>query len=92
VSLREESEEMWKRERTERLGSLHALTDRIEGQEGAATDHLRGLQSQIGQQLELLEHELREEARERQAGDDEIAAGLSRYMAQIQKSLEYAIL
>jgi hypothetical protein len=91
-SLREQYDEMWKQERTERLSSLHALTDRIEGQEGMASDHLRGLQSQIGQQLELLAQELQQEASERQAGDDEIVAGLNRYMAQIQKSLEYAIL
>jgi SF-assemblin/beta giardin len=91
-SLQREYDGVWKKERQERLGSLHDLTDRIEGQEDVAHMHLKELQDQIGEQLQLLAEELRQEAHERQAGDEEIVAGLNRYMSQIQKSLQYAVL
>jgi uncharacterized protein YukE len=91
-SLQREYDGVWKKERQERLGSLHDLTDRIEGQEDVAHMHLKELQDQIGEQLQLLAEELRQEAQERQAGDEDIVAGLNRYMSQIQKSLQYAVL
>jgi len=87
--LSDQYEEQWKVERRDRTAAVHALTQRVEIQEGERAAQVKGLQGRIQTALAELESALNEETRERKAQDEELVSVLNRYTAQVQTSLSY---
>jgi len=82
-------ESKWTTERQERLDSANGLNHRLDAQDMVRDEQLRVFEVSITTELRLLEDELRKETEERQLQDEQIVAGLNRYINQVQKSLSY---
>jgi hypothetical protein len=87
--IADEYRQRWTTERQERLQSVCSLQDAMMAREQAQGDEQRTLQSQVRMELDLLTTQVAQEATDRRAADEEIIAGLNRYIQQVQKSLAY---
>jgi DNA repair exonuclease SbcCD ATPase subunit len=80
-------EDLWDRERQERIECVGELVNQLELNEEARKIGRKAVEYRLEQELAQLQQELELETSERQKNDSEIAAALDRYTIQFQQSL-----
>lgn len=80
-------EELWNKERQERIECVGELVNQLESNEEARKNTRKAVEARLEQELAHLQRELEEETKERKKRDDEISAALNRYTYLFQQNL-----
>ncbi|CAB9500256.1 SF-assemblin/beta giardin [Seminavis robusta] len=80
-------EDIWDRERQERIECVGELVNQLESNEEARRVGRKSVEARLEQELAQLQQELEQESAERKRSDNEIAVKLDKYTIQFQQSL-----
>lgn len=81
-------EELWNKERQERIESLGELVNQLDSNEETRKDSRKAVEVRLEQELAQLQKELESETAERKRRDEEISNALDKYTYQFQQSLK----